>query len=89
MTTAIARRAPPALPDTYHPGVARRVTDAEHEAVSAFVARYPEYARLSNTELATLAATYRGPEREAEVAELEDAGVPLDWHRQYDEEDLG
>jgi hypothetical protein len=59
----------------------RRSSDNEHAAVAAFVERHPEYARLSHLELATLAATYRGPERVAERDSLEDAGVPLDWHR--------
>ena len=83
----------PALPSDTHrspytPGPVRRSTDDEHAAIAAFVDRHPEYARLSCIELATLAATYRGPERDAEMDALEDAGVPLDWHRTGDADDF-
>lgn len=78
-------------PDTfrspYSPGPVRRAADAESAAVAAFIARYPEYGRLSHLELATLAATYVGPERRLECGALEDAGVPLDWRIPHDDED--
>ena len=88
MNTLPARHDP--LPDLYRPGPVRRSTDDEYAAVSAFVDRHPEYGRLSHTELATLAATYQGPERRAECDALEDAGVPSDWHRpnEGDEEEV-
>ena len=92
MTHALTNRAPARHPDTrrnsYSPGTVRRTTDNEHAAVVAFVDRHPEYARLSHLELVTLAATYRGPDRDAEVDALEDAGVPLDWHRTSDADDF-
>ena len=91
---ALATRAPARLhPDTfrretYAPGPVRCAADNEHAAVAAFVDRHPEYASLSHLELVTLAATYVGPEVAAEHDALEDAGVPLDWHRADDGEAL-
>ena len=89
MSRALAARAPsPLRPDTfrspYSPGPVRRSADAEHAAVAAFIERYPEYARLSHLEIATLAATYTGPERTTECFALEDAGVPQGWARPED-----
>ena len=72
--------------DTYSPGPLRRGADQEQNLAEAFCARHPEFARLSHMELVTLAATYVGPERRAECAALEDAGVPSDWHMPFDGE---
>jgi hypothetical protein len=78
-------------PDTprspYSPGPVRRSADSERAAVEAFVDRHPEYGRLSHLELVTLAATYVGPGRSAERDALDEAGVSLDWHRPFDDED--
>ena len=88
MTTAIARRSTGKLAG-YAPGRLRRSSDRDHEVISDFRARHPEYARLGDIEIATLATTYRDTTREGEIDALVDAGVPSDWHRDDDfEEDF-
>lgn len=83
MSRALARQERNALTG-YAPGPLRAGTDNELEVISRFRSRHPEYDRLGDIEIATLATTYRDDAREAELTALEDGGVPADWHRRDD-----
>jgi hypothetical protein len=70
---AIAQPATP--PAIYAPGTIRRGADRERAVVAAFVAKYPQYARLAPDVLAQYAATYRDDRDHALEQEFRDNGV--------------
>lgn len=69
----------------YTPGPLRRAADAARNAVDAFVAKHPEYSRLSPDVLLQYAATYRDDKDHALEQELRDncviEGCRIDYKR--------
>jgi hypothetical protein len=65
----------PTPPAMYAPGTIRRGADRQRSVVDAFVAKYPQYARLAPDVLAQYAATYRDDKDHALEQEFRDNGV--------------
>ncbi len=80
---------PAVSPRSYTPGPLRRAADAARNAVDAFVAKHPEYSRLSPDVLLQYAATYRDDKDHALEQEYRDncvlAGCRIDYRRPCDE----
>lgn len=78
----------PAADEQYAPGIIRASTDAVHSAVTAFTARHPEYEKLGIDAIIQAAGTHRSDEEHAERERVYGEGVPRNWRRNADNDEV-